>query len=206
MNIGEVILCSTKDISAEYLELSLDTFLQDDILKDIPVVNTITSVFRVGSSIKDAFFYKKLTKFLYHMNGISANERQKFYEKSIKDDKDFGEKLIYVLDTLDEVKKVEYLAKLYKAYSDDKINYSEFRRLCIVLVQLFIDDIEYTKANASEKIVRGVTGRALNSAGLTRKLTAIESSSFNGGDEEPFNFTTLAFKLKECLQSSIYEI
>lgn len=200
MSLAKNILCNTKAVRDEYLELGIDTLSQDDILKDIPVVNTVTSVFRVGSSVRDAFFCKKLIKFLYHMNEIPLNERQKFYDKLKKDDKDFGEKLIYTLDSLDEVKKAEYLVKIYKGYSDGKINYQEFRRLCIALVQLFIDDIEYVKVNAREESVRGVTGRALNNVGLARKIIVVEGSGFDPGDEEPFDFTTLAFKLRDCLE------
>ena len=200
MSLAKNIICNTKAVGAEYLELGIDTLSQDNIVKDIPVVNTVTSIFRIGSSVRDAFFCKKLIKFLYHMDEIPLNERQKFYDKLKKDDKDFGEKLIYTLDSLDEVKKAEYLVKLYKGYSDDKINYQEFRRLSIALVQLFIGDIEYVKINASEEIVKGVTGRVLNSVGLSRKITVVESSDFNAGDEEPFYFTTLAFKLRDCLR------
>ncbi|HBI94449.1 MAG TPA: hypothetical protein DDY58_19585 [Terrisporobacter glycolicus] len=201
MNLAKDIICNTKDVSAEYLELGIDALSQEKVIKDIPVVSTIMSIFRVGGSIKQAFFCKKLINFLYNMNDISLSERQKFYDKSIKDDIDFGEKLIYTLDSLDEVKKAEYLAKLYKAYSDGKINYQEFRRLCIALIQLFIDDIEYIKNNANREIILGVIGRALNSVGLARKLTVVESDEFDAGDKEPFYCTTLAFKLKECLEN-----
>lgn len=201
MNLVKDIICNNKDVSVEYLELGIDALSQENVIKDIPVVSTFMSIFRVGSSIKQAFFYKKLIIFLYNMNDIPLNERQKFYEKSIKDDINFGEKLIYTLDCLDEVKKAEYLAKLYKAYSDGKINYQEFRRLCIVLIQLFIDDIEYIKNNANREFVLGVIGRALNSVGLARKITVAESNEFNAGDKEPFYCTTLAFKLRECLEN-----
>ena len=37
------------------------------------------------------------------MNEIPSEQRKKFYEKSIKDDKNFGEKLIYTLENLDEL-------------------------------------------------------------------------------------------------------
>lgn len=200
MNLAKDIICNTKTIASEYLELGIDTLIQDDIIKNIPVVDTAISIFKVGSSIQQAFFCKKLIYFLYNMDDIPSSVRQGFYNKSIKDDKNFGEKLIYTLDSLDEVKKAEYLAKLYKGYSRGIINYQDFRRLCIALIQLFIDDIEYVRNNADKEYVKGITGRALNSVGLARKLTVVETSTFDAGDNEPFYCTTLAFQLRDCLQ------
>ena len=202
MDLIKIIIDSDGEVGKENLEVAIDEFLKDGILKDIPVVNTLTSVFKTGKNIRDAYFYKKLTYFLYHMNEIPSEQRKKFYEKSIKDDKNFGEKLIYTLENLDEYKKAEYLAKLYIAYSYDRINYQDFRRLSIALGQLFIDDIEYIKDHIEEKTVKGIIGRSLNNVGLARKLTIVEGESLSidfKEIEEPFEFTLLARKLNDCL-------
>ena len=58
MNLAKDIICNTKTIASEYLELGIDTLIQDDIIKNIPVVDTAISIFKVGSSIQQAFLQK----------------------------------------------------------------------------------------------------------------------------------------------------
>ena len=74
MDLIKIIIDSDGEVGKEYLELAIDEFLKDGILKDIPVVNTLTSVFKTGKNIRDAYFYKKLTYFLYHMNEIPSEQ------------------------------------------------------------------------------------------------------------------------------------
>ena len=59
MDLIKIIIDSDGEVGKEYLELAIDEFLKDGILKDIPVVNTLTSVFKTGKNIRDAYFYKK---------------------------------------------------------------------------------------------------------------------------------------------------
>ena len=48
-----------------------------------------------------------------------------------------------MLDKFDEVKKADYLARLLKGYMNEIIDYSEFRRISLILTQIYIEDIEY---------------------------------------------------------------
>lgn len=195
MDLGQQILCNTEDISKELLELTIDSFLKDGIIKNIPVVNTFSAILGMSNSIKNAFFYKKLTFFLYHMDEIPKEERKKFNDKAIKDDTDFGEKLIYVLDNLDDVKKAEYLAKLYKGYAEGIINYEEFRRLCIALTRIFLGDLEYLK----HRTISHSEGAALSPLGLYRSSFSGGIGSLRSDEAECFKITYLGRKMYECI-------
>lgn len=82
MNLVKEIFCNNKEIVKEYLEIGLDELLRDDILKEIPVVGTVSAFLKTGSNIRNAFFNKKLIHFLYNMCDIPHEERTKIYEKT----------------------------------------------------------------------------------------------------------------------------
>ena len=51
-------------LASEYSEIALDSILQDGILKDIPVINTIIGISKASIAIRDRLLIKKLFNFL----------------------------------------------------------------------------------------------------------------------------------------------
>ena len=83
-------MLTSADVFADYVEIGIDSLLDDSIIKEIPVIKTVNSVFKIGKSINTAFFYKKLITFLVNMNDIGIEERERFIERYVKDDNDFS--------------------------------------------------------------------------------------------------------------------
>lgn len=52
-----------KSVAFDVAEVTIDSILQDGVLRDLPVVNVITNFIKTGLHIKDYFFIKKLLKF-----------------------------------------------------------------------------------------------------------------------------------------------
>ena len=50
-------------IAGEYAELGLDAMVEDDLFKDIPIVSTAVSVYRIGKSIRERHHVAKLIAF-----------------------------------------------------------------------------------------------------------------------------------------------
>ncbi len=50
------ILLTASDLG----EVALDSFLESGIVKDIPLLNTVISLFKIGHSVGDAFYIKNL--------------------------------------------------------------------------------------------------------------------------------------------------
>ncbi|PKM51754.1 MAG: hypothetical protein CVV02_05685 [Firmicutes bacterium HGW-Firmicutes-7] len=48
-----------KTVSQDVIELSIDSLLEDGLLKDVPIVNTILAVAKFGNGIRERFFLKK---------------------------------------------------------------------------------------------------------------------------------------------------
>src|SRR5690348_6952258 len=68
-------------------EVVVDRILKDGLLKDIPIVSTITGTVKTIIAVRDYLFVLKLVKFLQGIN-ITEEERAHF-EKAIGDDAEY---------------------------------------------------------------------------------------------------------------------
>jgi hypothetical protein len=62
-------------VAAAVSELAIDTLLDDGLLRDIPVVSTFRSLWKMGVTIRDWLFVKKLLKFLVELQELDAKVR-----------------------------------------------------------------------------------------------------------------------------------
>ncbi|MBR3751779.1 MAG: hypothetical protein IKK50_01440, partial [Ruminiclostridium sp.] len=58
----------TYDISAEYLEIGLDMLIESDITRDIPIVNSIASVCKIGYNLHERNLIKQTLAFILGYN------------------------------------------------------------------------------------------------------------------------------------------
>lgn len=55
-----------EDLIREAMELAIDKFLTDGILKDIPIVGTVANLFHIGIKTQGYIFTKKCKNFFFH--------------------------------------------------------------------------------------------------------------------------------------------
>ena len=72
---------------SDYLEVGIDSFINDGILKDIPIVKTIVTVLKVGKNIHDRNLLKQTLTFIneFDKNNIS-DEQLKNYKERVEND------------------------------------------------------------------------------------------------------------------------
>lgn len=133
-------------IVGDYAEIGLDALVEDDLLKDIPMVSTAVSVYRIGKSIRERHHLAKLISFLNEINkGIdNVEKREKYRGKFAGDEKFRNQELEYILILIDRyigADKPRILAKLYLAYLDDNIQWIEFTQFAEVIDRLLPGDI-----------------------------------------------------------------
>jgi hypothetical protein len=135
-------------ISSDLFEVGLDTFLEDGILKDIPIIGTIVGLTKAGIGIRDKLFAKKILKFLFEIKDIPFEERKDFIEK-INSDPSYatkvGESILLIIDKLDDFKKAELIGKLFVYSVNGTIDYETFLRLSIIIERCFISDLSKLK-------------------------------------------------------------
>lgn len=147
-----------KDITVDMAEITIDELLNDEILKDIPIIGTIIRLGKFSISIKDYLFIKKLIYFISTFKDIPASKRNIIISKIDTEDRyrsKVGEKLLFLIDKCNDHITSEYVAKFFKAFLEEKINYSEFLRCSDIVQKIFIDDFHHFLNEADlEKKVR----------------------------------------------------
>lgn len=131
LSFSDSLTSEVSAIAGEYVELGLDALIEDGLFKDIPIVSTAVSVYRIGKSIKERHHIAKLISFLDEMNKGIADEvkREEYREKFTSNEKFRNQELEYIMILTDRYisfDKPRMLAKLYLAYLDGKIIWEEF--------------------------------------------------------------------------------
>lgn len=176
-----------KNISKDIIEDTLDTF-NYGALKDIPIVNYIVDGTGVISSIRDKIFLEKLMNFLYDCKDIDFEKRVKFMEKNFKDDgKEFGEKIILIIDRLDDINKSVLMANLFRSLIYEDIKQEQFFRLCNVISNCYIEDLTYLKEKCNNSI-SGIRAISLFNQGL---VGITNFSEVNFEDDTQYEVTSL---------------
>lgn len=133
-----------KDLSTDYSELALDSFLNDGVLRDIPFFGTLYKGYKGVLGIRDALFAQKVYKFLTQIKSVPVEERINFIEE-IESKKNenikVGQTLLLIIDKLDDLDKARIIGNLFKATIKKQINYDEFMRLSSIVQKAFNADL-----------------------------------------------------------------
>jgi F0F1-type ATP synthase alpha subunit len=90
---------STIDIISDIAEVGLDAVLDDGLLKDIPIISTAVSLFKIGKTIHDRVYVKQLGVFIDEIKKHTVNEekRQKYINKIRENEAFRNKELEYLL-------------------------------------------------------------------------------------------------------------
>jgi transcriptional regulator NrdR family protein len=116
-------------INEDLLEFGLDFFLEEGVLRDLPVIGAISGVYKFGKSIHTAHFTKKIVNFLFELKSTTIEERNEFVKKVEEESgyvENVGEQLILIIEKTDNFYKAKLLGKLLTASVKNHITYQEF--------------------------------------------------------------------------------
>ncbi|MFG4001930.1 hypothetical protein [Flavobacterium aquidurense] len=191
--ISNEIISTSVDLGLDYSELILDDFLADGILKEVPIIKTIYSIGKIGFSIKERFFVKKLFVFLqeFHNQNITPQKLNAFKAKFNSDEKyrnKVTEQLMIFTDSFLTVDKSKVLAKLFKSYIDGHFDWEYFLHLSTCLNSIhpktfpFLQQLSNHNFKISEEPTqRGIPRDGENEALLYSTGIAFETSSWSSG-------------------------
>lgn len=72
-SISDEIIETTIDLSIDYAEITMDEII-DGTLREIPLIKTIYSLGKLGYSIREKFFVKKILTFLQEFHSQKIDE------------------------------------------------------------------------------------------------------------------------------------
>lgn len=137
---------SSKDVISDYLEIGIDSLMNEGVLKEIPIVNTIVGVLKIGKNVHDRNLLKQTLTFIneFNNNKISRDKLEQ-YKITIENnpkrcEEELGRILLLLNNFIDKEKSI-MLAKIFKAYIEKIINWNEFCEYSEIINRLFIQDI-----------------------------------------------------------------
>ena len=143
---NDSLIIDSSDIVSDYLELGIDSILDDDSLKEIPIIKTFIGVGKITKSIRERNLMKNLVIFINELNsGNIDKEKLKKHKEELnqnpkKAEKELGRILIILEQTIDNLKS-SILGKLYKAYINQEINWDLFVEFSEITNRLYINDL-----------------------------------------------------------------
>lgn len=139
-------ICSDSlELISNIAEVGLDEILQNEFLKDIPVISSLVSIYKIGNNIHNAHLLKKYACFLDEFNRDSFengswNKYKQYFEESNR--KRDIEYLLILLERYIEEDKARRLAKIYEAYLDKEISWDDLRLFAETLDRFLPGDYE----------------------------------------------------------------
>lgn len=192
--INTIASDNLKEITLDGAEIALDNFLGDGLLKELPFFGTFYKGFKTVLGIRETIFIKKMYKFLTELKDISTEQRQKFIEK-LESENEYkhkvGEKLITIMEHIDDIDKPTIIGKLFKFTISGDLDYENFLRLSSIVQNSFLPDLMKLKPCNNKKGIRELTEQHFYQLGImdikleenTRDLYIMESASFGGSNK-----------------------
>jgi len=135
---------SIKNISIDYFELGIDSFVKNDFIREIPVIKSIYSVYKTIESIQAFYLTKKILRFLFQIKDVSKVDINKAINKLENDkayQRDLGEHIILIINRFETVQKSDLLGKAFKMFLKGQLTYEEFLRVSHIIDKSFINDL-----------------------------------------------------------------
>ena len=199
--MATILNSDAKEIGADMIELSLDSVLEEGLLKEMPIIGVLAKLYSTGNTIHGKIFEKKIIRFLYQTEKTKISDKEKFKTKlNIQPDyrKKVGEQLLVILDKLDNIEKASILGKLFKKFMEENIDLDMFQRLASVVANGFLPDLKKLVKYENQNQWSSFTSTSLSNLGLVH-LSHIRTEKFdNSGkqiDGSEYSITKLGSEL-----------
>lgn len=116
-----------RELTTQYGELALDTFLTTGAFKDVPIIGSVIGLYTAGLDIRGQLFIRKVLRFLEETDGMSQSQRDAFYQKlSAEEAQILGETTLSILDRCDSDIQAKMLGRAFVRLMDGSISRSTF--------------------------------------------------------------------------------
>ena len=204
-----------QDVLVELGEAGLDSFLDDEIIKQVPVLSTLTGVYRIGKGVWELNLYRQMVFFLKGIqdNTVEEDKRlsviRRFKEKPSKERNKELEYIILIVSRFVENNRSRLLSKLYIAYLYGRIEWNQFVSYSEIIDRLLPGDVEelligqhvnINDYDISDSLLR------LQSLGLIKSIskgmstpTTLSSIRIPANVVKDYQLTSFGEVLRDCL-------
>lgn len=108
---------------ADFGEFTLDYFIEDNIIKDLPIIGPVFSIVKVSVDIRDRIFVEKLKRFIENID-----KNQKWREKFSDDEEcnKISKQLLYIVDSCDDDNKLKLIGMAFNYLVNGEISRDEY--------------------------------------------------------------------------------
>ncbi|WP_333851931.1 hypothetical protein [Epilithonimonas sp.] len=146
---NEIIKSENFSLVSDLSEISLDKFITNDTLKDIPILGSITKILSIGNTINDRIFTNKLIHFLNELKDLDKDfilKEIQFIDDSKEYQHKVGEKLLEIISRVDSDEKPKIIGRLFNNFLLKRISYSEFLKLTYIVEKTFLPNLFVLKS------------------------------------------------------------
>jgi len=133
-----------QEVAIDLSEAALDSLIDNEVIKDLPVIGTFVRLARATMSISDLIFAKKVERFISVLASIPPEKREQFHNR-LETEADLrrktGEVLVLTLDRSEDLQKAAIIGKLFSHFITGEISLYILRRLLFAVDRAFIDDL-----------------------------------------------------------------
>lgn len=174
-------------------ETSLDAMLSNGLLRDIPIIGTMTGMLKVGRDIRNELYLKKICVFLSNIAIASSELRESFSAQFDSEDSRhrFGEAILLLLERSDDMEKPKIIGKIMRAAIQNSIELPKAMRLCAIVNRCYIQDLDFLLVFEEGPQFADMTAivESLQSVGL------LSTHGFDGGDLSSSSKSGVIYKL-----------
>jgi hypothetical protein len=173
-------------LMADFGEFTLDHFIQDDIIKDLPIIGPVFSMVKVSVDIRDRIYVEKLKSFIENID-----KNQKWREKFSNDEEcnKISKQLLYIVDSCDDDNKLKLIGLAFNYLVNGEISKDEYFYIVNIISKSFYPFLKMLlDIEESDKRFKN-DGTKYNYVGITHLLN-IGALDFDGQTMAAFNSQT----------------
>ena len=157
--LKDTLFSPTYEIVAEYAEIGIDALLENEVLKEIPVVGTLSSLCKVGYNLHERNLIKQTLAFITEFNSSSISQekldehREKLEENPKEAEKELSRVLIILGKQVEQIQS-QVLGSFYAAYIKGAISWEKFCELSEANRRMFISDYQILDNTTKEDFLK----------------------------------------------------
>ncbi|MBD5804077.1 hypothetical protein AZOA_35200 [Azoarcus sp. Aa7] len=169
---------SLADLLGNISETAIDSVIESGMLRDIPIIGTITGLMKAGRDVRSALFLRKIAVFLQELSQTSPEDRRNFVAQFDSEEKrhEFGQTVLMLLDRSEDIAKPRLIAKIVSAHIQGSIEYAKAMRLCAIIDRCYSQDLAMLK-----EFREGTQGDSTPIAESLLAVGLLSNGGFDGG-------------------------
>ncbi len=133
-----------QDLLADNTEFVIDTLLDNEVIKEIPILGSSIKIIRGIQSLRDRAYLNKVKLFIEKVGQINDDQKQRIISESRRSEKSrakFGDAIFTTIEQSDSSVKIEYMAIAFEAFVNKDFEESDLRLICHIIKNTFSDEL-----------------------------------------------------------------